>query len=157
MYTVIIYIWIHPEQAHLNTNRLLLGKITSERVCLHCAWRSFSMQMSWRPAHLPVDTSAISRDVWSDIMMVRWNPNRGHTKHVCLQQLFDKLLQWLKIIPHIVRSYYRCCCINVAITFVYFNCIWDNQHPRPSVHVRMDTSASQSGDRVTKSRNDVTV
>ena len=28
-----------------------------------------------------------------------------------------RLTQWLKIIPHMVRSYYRCCCINEPVIF----------------------------------------
>ena len=28
-----------------------------------------------------------------------------------------RLTQWLKIIPHMIRSYYRCCCINEPVIF----------------------------------------
>ena len=28
-----------------------------------------------------------------------------------------RLTQWLKIIPHMIRSYYRCCCINEPLIF----------------------------------------
>ena len=28
-----------------------------------------------------------------------------------------RLTQWLKIIPHIIRSYYHCCCINEPVIF----------------------------------------
>ena len=31
-----------------------------------------------------------------------------------------RLTQWLKIIPHMIRSYYRCCCVNEPVIFSHF-------------------------------------
>ena len=54
---------------------------------------------------------------WYHKILIKQNVNIVTINRAWNRSASFRLTQWLKILPHMIRSYYRCCCINEPVIF----------------------------------------